>query len=156
MTPQKNNVPIVGPDSHLTLHYRVCLPATDTEVISTFGARPATLQLGLGQLAEPLEALLVGLPESTEQIFELGPGQAYGERHPDMVQTFSREVFDANVGSGADGQFEPGDPVDFNGPNGERVAGVLKSLSGESVVVDFNHPLAGQAVVFEVQILGVL
>ena len=125
-------------------------------MISTYGARPATLQLGQGQLAEPLESLLLGLPESAERVFELDAGRAYGERHPDMVQTFSRAMFDANVGAGADGQFEPGDPVDFNGPDGERVAGVLKSLTSESVVVDFNHPLAGQAVVFEVQILGVL
>jgi FKBP-type peptidyl-prolyl cis-trans isomerase SlpA len=151
-----DKTPVVGPDSHLTLHYRVSLPASETEVISTFGARPATLQLGQGQLAEPLESLLLGLPESSQRVFELAPGKAYGERHPDMVQTFSRGVFDANVDAGTDGQFEPGDPVDFNGPNGERVAGVLKSLADDSVVVDFNHPLAGQAVVFEVQILGVL
>jgi len=156
MNPATDNAPIIGPDSHLTLHYRVSLAPAATEVISTFGARPATLQLGQGQLAEPLESLLLGLPESAQRKFELDAGRAYGERHPDMVQTFSRAVFDANVDAGVDGQFEPGDPVDFNGPSGERVAGVLKSLGDDSVVVDFNHPLAGQAVIFEVHILGVL
>ena len=52
----------VRPDSHLTLHYRLSLPdAGGVAVVDTFGGTPATLQLGTGQLAEPLERCLLGL-----------------------------------------------------------------------------------------------
>ena len=146
---------VVGPGSHLTLHYRVSLASGDTEVVSTFGSRPATIQMGQGLLAESLEARLLGLPEGAHQRFELPAGEAYGQRNGQLVQVFSRAMFDANT-SAADGAFSAGDVVDFNGQGGERVAGVLKMIDAEQVTVDFNHPLAGQAIVFEVQLMGVL
>ncbi|MGB7182977.1 MAG: FKBP-type peptidyl-prolyl cis-trans isomerase, partial [Burkholderiaceae bacterium] len=148
--------PVVGHDSHLTLHYRVSLPETDAAVINTFDARPATLQMGQGQLAQALEAVLIGLPEGSQRCFDLAAGEAYGQRHADLVQTIARRLFDANVDTAADGDFEAGDPVQITGPGGERVAGVVKSINADVVVVDFNHPLAGRAIVFEVDILGVL
>lgn len=152
--------PVVQPDSHLTLHYRVSLAAaagvTAQVVIDTFGSRPATLQMGQGQLAQALEDRLLGLPESSRHRFELAAGEAYGQRSADLVQRIARPLFDANVNVESDGEFAPGDPVQINGPGGERVAGVLKAIDSEAVVVDFNHPLADRAVTFEVEILGVL
>jgi FKBP-type peptidyl-prolyl cis-trans isomerase SlpA len=161
-----SDVPGVKPDSHLTLHYRVSLldggadaksPGdTQSVIVNTFDSRPATLQLGQGQLADALESRLLGLPEASSHRFELVAGEAYGQRSPDLVQSISRALFDANVDTDSDGAFEPGDPVQINGPGGERVAGVLKAIDASAVVVDFNHPLADRAVVFEVEILGVL
>jgi FKBP-type peptidyl-prolyl cis-trans isomerase SlpA len=87
-------------------------------------------------------------------VFDLTPGQAWGERNPQLVQRLSRAVFDANADP--DASYEPGDVVDFARPDGGRFAGVLKSIDENAVMVDFNHPLAGQAVRFEVRILGVL
>lgn len=159
-SPDSPDSPVVKPDSHLTLHYRVSLAddanAADSVIVNTFDSRPATLQLGQGQLADALEDKLIGLPESSSHRFELAAGEAYGQRHADLVQNISRSLFDANVDTESDGDFAPGDPVQINGPGGERVAGVLKAIDSSAVVVDFNHPLADRAVVFEVEILGVL
>lgn len=149
-----NEVPAVRSDSHLTLHYRISLSETGTEVINTFGGTPATLQLGLGQMAEPLERCLVGLPEGEDASFELPPEQAFGPRNPELVQRISRSLLDANAEEGA--QFEPGDLVDFPAPDGARFAGVLKEINDAWALFDFNHPLAGQAIRFDVRILGVL
>ncbi|MEZ5738760.1 MAG: FKBP-type peptidyl-prolyl cis-trans isomerase [Burkholderiaceae bacterium] len=146
----------VGPNDHLTLHYRLSLVDEAVEVVSTFDGRPATLQLGCGQLAAPLEACLLGLPEGAEQRFELAPDSAYGSRHPDMIQSFSRTVFDANTDAAADGGYQPGDIVSFRGAGGEQVAGVLKAIDEQRVVMDFNHPLAGRSLAFDVRILGIL
>lgn len=144
----------VGPDSFLTLHYRLSLADGGGDVISTFGGKPATFQLGHGQLAEPLERLLHGLPDGAHAVFDVAPDQAWGARNPDLVQRLSRATFDANADP--DTRYEPGDMVDFSHPDGARFAGVLKAIDDESVLVDFNHPLAGQSVRFEVRILGVL
>jgi FKBP-type peptidyl-prolyl cis-trans isomerase SlpA len=151
---------LVNETSHLTLHYRVLLKDSGSDVMSTFDTKPATLQMGLGQLAEPLERLLLGLPEGAEKSFELAPGEAFGQRNPDMIQALSRTVLDSNSVTAADGQskedFEIGDLLEFPRPDGGRYAGVLKELNEKYAVIDFNHPLAGQAIKFDVKLLGVL
>ncbi len=151
---EEPNDTVVGPASHLTLHYRVSLREPDREVISTFGSRPATIQMGAGQLAEPLEACLLGLVEGSAHRFVIEGSAAYGERHPDLVQRLSRRLFDEQAGT--DDPFAPGDVVEINGQGGERVAGVIRQIDEQSVWVDLNHPLAGQDLVFEVRVIGVL
>ncbi|MGE0801440.1 MAG: peptidylprolyl isomerase [Lautropia sp.] len=141
-------------DSHLTLHYRLTLAATGADVISTFEGNPATLQLGIGQMAEPLERRLVGLAEGEHRIFELAPEEAFGPRNPELIQRVARAMLAR--GSAAGERYQPGDLVEFPAPDGGRFAGVLKTVDDRGAVFDFNHPLAGQPVRFEVRILGVL
>jgi FKBP-type peptidyl-prolyl cis-trans isomerase SlpA len=144
----------VGPASHLTLHYRIGLAEPPAEVFSTFGHKPATLQLGIGQLAEPLERCLLGLVEGERRSFSLAAEEAFGARNPQLVQRLSRSVFDRHVSEGTD--YRPGDLVELPAPGGGRYAGVIKTIDAESVLFDFNHPLAGQPICFDVEILGVL
>lgn len=148
--------PVVRNGSFVTLHYRLAavLSGEEREIVSTLGARPATLQVGAGQLAQPLEAHLVGLSEGESRTFELAAGEGYGERQADLVQTLARRVFDENADP--DAEYAPGDVVEFNAPDGRRVTGVLKQRDERQVVVDFNHPLAGLPLKFSVQVIGVL
>jgi FKBP-type peptidyl-prolyl cis-trans isomerase SlpA len=152
--PTDDTVPRVRPDSHLTLHYRISLARTGDDVISTFSERPATLTLGLGQLVEPLERCLVGLREGESASFELAPEQAFGPRNPALLQRVSRSMLETHGEKGAD--YVPGDLLDFAAPDGGRYAGVVKEVDDAGALLDFNHPLAGQPIRFEVRILGVL
>ncbi len=146
----------IGPGSHVTLHYRLAIIADDEEreIVSTLSLKPATLQIGAGQFAPVLEERLIGLAEGERRIFDLAADEAYGRRHPDLVQTLSRATFDAN----ADPQTEylPGDLVEFRAADGGRFSGVLKSFGDTQAVVDFNHPLAGMPLRLSVQVIGVL
>jgi FKBP-type peptidyl-prolyl cis-trans isomerase SlpA len=146
----------IAPDSHVTLHYRLAavVEGGEREVVSTLGGRPATVQLGGGHLASGLEARLLGLAEGDEATFDVAPDDAFGTRNPELIQSFSRAAFDANAA--ADEHFAPGDVVEFNGPDGGRVAGVLKERDERRVLVDFNHPLAGVPLRFSVRVIGVL
>lgn len=147
------SVPVVTETAYLTLHYRVAALNGDN-IVSTFEEKPATLQFGQGQLAPFLEACMLGLPEGAHQTFELSPEQAFGPRNPDLIQRLSRATLEEN--SAFDEQYRVGDLVDFAAPGGGRFAGVLREMDEQGALFDFNHPLAGQSIKFEVKIIGIL
>ncbi|MGK6310992.1 FKBP-type peptidyl-prolyl cis-trans isomerase [Variovorax sp. DT-64] len=145
--------PIVAPGSFLTLHYRLAGPAGD--IINTFGDKPATLSLGTGELSPAVEQRLIGLPEGAHATFELPAGEAFGERNPEMQQWVARKLL-AQMGD-PDEQYAVGDVVQFPTPDGSgSYAGAVVEANETAVCFDFNHPLAGQPVSFEVQLIGVL
>ena len=144
----------VQPGSFLTLHYRLAGPAGD--VINTFEDKPATLSLGTGELSPAMEQHLLGLPEGTHATFELAAGEAFGERNADMQQWVARKLL--NELGDPDEKYNVGDVVQFPTPDGQgSYAGAVMQVRDDGAVLfDFNHPLAGQPVTFEVQIIGVL
>ena len=144
----------VEPGSFLTLHYRLAGPDGD-DLVNTFNDKPATLSMGTGELAPAMERLLIGLPEGTHEAFELAAGEAFGERNPEMLQRVKRSLLD-ELGD-PDEHYSVGDVVQFPTPDGKSAyAGVLREIDGDVMVFDFNHPLAGRPVTFEVKLIGVL
>jgi len=144
---------LVTASSYLTLHYRLA-GADGSDIVTTFGGNPATLMLGQGQLAPALEELLLGLPEGTHQTFQLTPEQGFGPRNPELIQAVSRATLDEN--SDPEAGYEIGELIEFTAPSGGRFAGVLRELRDDVAIFDFNHPLAGQSLVFEVKLISVL
>lgn len=140
--------------SFLTLHYRLAGP-DGADVINTFADKPATLSLGTGELAPAMEQHLMGLTEGTRTSFSLASGEAFGPRNVDMVQRVKRSLLD-ELGD-PDERYSVGDVVQFPTPNGQGVyAGVVREVGADWLLFDFNHPLAGQPVTFEVHVIGVL
>ena len=148
-----STTPVVTETAYLTLHYRLA-SVDGTNIVSTFEENPATLQLGTGQLAPFLEECLIGLPEGAHQVFDLPPEKAFGPRNPDLIQRISRTTLDDNSKEGQ--EYVVGDLVEFAAPSGGKFAGVLRAIDADSALFDFNHPLAGQNVKFEVRIIGIL
>ena len=147
-------VNLVQPGSFLTLHYRLAGP-DGADVVNTFADKPATLSLGTGQLAPAIEARLVGLAEGAHESFDLPAGTAFGTRNPDMLQRVKLALLH-QMGD-PDEQYSLGDVVEFPTPDGQgRYAGVVREVGADWLLFDFNHPLAGQPVRFEVKLLGVL
>ncbi len=146
----------VKPGSFLTLHYRLSGP-DGADLINTFDDKPATLSLGTGVLAPAFEARLVGLPEGTRRAFELAAGEAFGERNPELLQRVKRSLL--NEFGDPDERYSVGDVVQFPTPDGQGAyAGVVREIAdgGDVLVFDFNHPLAGRPVTFEVHLIGVM
>ena len=145
---------IIHPGSFLTLHYRLAGP-DGTDVINTFAEKPATLSLGIGQLAPAMEARLIGLVEGTRQTFELAAGEAFGDRNPELLQRVKLSLLH-ELGD-PDAEYGVGDVVQVPTPDGQGAyAGVVREVGEGWLLFDFNHPLAGHPVRFEVQVLGVL
>ncbi|WP_349745270.1 FKBP-type peptidyl-prolyl cis-trans isomerase [Roseateles cavernae] len=145
---------LIQAGSFLTLHYRLAGP-DGGDLINTFDDKPATLSLGTGELAPAIEARLIGLPEGTRTQFELAPGEAFGERNPELLQRIKRSLM-RELGD-PDEEYSVGDVVQFPTPDGRGgYGGVVRELGEDWLLFDFNHPLAGQPVSFEVHVIGVL
>ncbi len=146
----------VDEQSFLTLHYRLS-SLEGEDYINTFADKPATLSMGTGELSAALETRLMGMPEGAHEVIETEPGEAFGPHNPELVQWVARSLID-QLG-GAEQIYTVGDVVQFPAPQGDRnIAGMLIAVSddGQSLQFDFNHPLAGRPVRFEVQLIGVL
>jgi len=151
-----NQAAAVLPDSFLTLHYR--LSSLDgIEHVSTFDMSPATLQMGSGQLVASLEACLLGLSVGEHRVFELPADDAFGQHNPRLVERIARSALPSGM------ELKVNSLIEFGAPGGSKmsgvpggVAGLLRELTDTTAVFDFNHPLAGQPVRFEVKIVGIL
>jgi len=138
----------IVPGSAVTLHFSLALP-DGTEAISTFGDEPLSFQVGDRTFQPAMELALYGLRAGDEQTLTLTPEQAYGERDPSLVRQMPLSDFNDDL------QPQPEQLISFALPSGEETMGVVSEVGSEHATVDFNHPLAGHAVVFRVQILEV-
>ena len=136
-------------DSLVTLNYRLAL-ADDRELVSTFDLGPATLQLGNGELAATLEACLDGIAVGERHVFLLEAEQAFGAWNEHLLHRIARSALPAGVEPELHGMIE------FDSGDGRKYAGAVREMDESAVLVDFNHPLAGQAVRFEFEIIDVL
>ena len=145
---------VVAPGSFLTLHYRLAGPQGD--VVNTFGGKPATLSLGAGELSPVVEQRLIGLAEGARTAFDIPAGEAFGERNPDMIQWLARKELDA-MGDPQE-RYAVGDVIHLPTPDGQgQFAAVVQAVRDDGALrLDFNHPLAGQPVTFEVEVIGIL
>ncbi len=104
---------------------------------------PTLVVLGKGWVIKGLEEELAKMNEGEEREIVIPPTKAYGERDPSKIKVFSiREFRRRNI------EVRVGDVIDFGG-----TTGVVKSITGGRVVVDFNHPLAGKTLVYKVKIV---
>jgi FKBP-type peptidyl-prolyl cis-trans isomerase SlpA len=141
--------PKIAANSFVTLHYALRLP-DGTEAVSTFDLSPATLQMGGGQLADTLESCLLGLAAGERRSFALAPAEAFGEHNPRLVEWIARSALPSGV------ELKENALIEFTAPNGGGFAGFCRELNATHALFDFNHPLAGKAVTFDVHVIGVM
>ncbi len=138
----------IAPGTEITLHFALGIIDGD-EVDSTFGGKPATFNYGDGSLLPGVEAKLLGLSAGAIETFTLAPEDAFGQRNPANIQRFPRSQFAADM------VLEEGVVISFADAARAELPGVVSEVSDESVMVDFNHPLAGRSLAFRVEILKV-
>jgi FKBP-type peptidyl-prolyl cis-trans isomerase SlpA len=135
----------VMPDSTIDLRFSLSL-IDGTVVDQTEADELLQFTIGDGTLFEGLEKWLLGLEEGESRQFTLFPNDAFGNPDPDNLVTMKREEFPDGV------ELERGLAIGFSGPAGEDVPGIIVAIEDDDVTVDFNHPLAGQVLIFDVTI----
>lgn len=135
--------------SSVLLNFTLKLEDGSTADSSQAQGKPALFALGNDSLSPELEAQLIGLSEGEKKTFSLAGDTVFGKHNPDLVQYFSLRDFMET------GTPEIGTIMLFTAMNGSEMPGVVKAIEGESITVDFNHPLAEQQVTFEIEVLEI-
>lgn len=139
---------IINQTSHVILHYRISLE-DGTELESSFDDEPLEFTMGQNTLTEGMELSLLNLKTGDKQTITLTPTQTYGYRDPDNIHDLNPADFPADM------KPKKGQVIAFDTPGGDDINGVILKVSDDAISVDFNHPLAGNNLVFEVEILKV-
>ncbi|MGB5304917.1 MAG: FKBP-type peptidyl-prolyl cis-trans isomerase [Gammaproteobacteria bacterium] len=139
----------IGVGSTVTLHLALTL-ADGMVAESTFDDEPLTFTMGDGALVHGLELALYGLFPGDVQRLELSPEQAFGLHDPDNVHQMLRAEFDSAL------ELQPGVIIEFETQEGDAIPGMVLSFNDEYVELDFNHPLAGYTIIFDVEIINVV
>lgn len=140
----------IKPGSRVRLHARMILD-NGYIVEDTTKSEVLDIVLGKGDLEPNLEKVLVGLTEGSRHDFHFAAGEVFGMPDDSNIQQIPREQF-----SGLDeSKLNKGAVIGFDTPNGEQIPGMILDTDKEMITVDFNHPLAGKAFTFKVEIVSV-
>lgn len=134
--------------SKVTLHFSLKLDNGQV-MDSNFDQEPAELTVGDGNLPEGFESYLMGLAAGDEKQFTVPPEHAFGAHNPHNIQEMKRSAFAADM------PIAPGLVVSFADAKNAELPGVIAEVNGDDVSVDFNHPLAGKTLLFDVHIVSV-
>ncbi len=110
---------------------------------------PLTSQLGQGQMIPGFESALLGMSVGEKKSVSIDSKDAYGEYNSDAVQSFPLDNFSEG--------FEPilGESVQGQNELGQTFSAVIKEATEDAVVLDFNHPLAGKNLNFEIEVVSI-
>lgn len=135
----------MGQGTRVYLNFALSLE-DGSEIDSNFSGDPVDFVVGDGSLMPAFERLLFGMSAGDRQIFSVAPEDAFGMPNDSNVQTVPREHFDAEI------DLEPGLLFYFSDAAGGEVPGMVIEFDEDEVTVDFNHPLAGRTILFDVMI----
>jgi FKBP-type peptidyl-prolyl cis-trans isomerase SlpA len=135
--------------SAVLVHFTLKLQDGSTAESTRNNGKPALFRLGDGSLSAELEQQLLDLQVGDKRAFTLAPESAFGMQSPDLIQFFSRRDF---IETGIP---DAGTIMLFTAMDGSEMPGVVREVTEDSITVDFNHPLAGQAVSFDIEVLEI-
>ncbi len=131
------------------VHYTGTL--TDgTEFDSSSGRDPLEFTVGSGQIIPGLDKEIPGMAPGEKKQVTIAPEEAYGERDPSRVQTIPRDKIPDNIPT------DPGTQLQMQTPQGQAIPVTVMEASDSEVTLDANHPLAGQALTFDVELVEIV
>lgn len=139
----------IGDNSEVLMHFDLTLEDGTAADSTRVNNKPAKMVMGDGSLMPNFEDCLRGLCSGDKKSFSINANDAFGMPNPDNIYHIDRSKFTADM------DIKEGMIMGFAQPDGSEIPGVIRAIEGLSVTVDFNHPLAGQNVIFNVEILEV-
>lgn len=135
--------------SNVKVHYTGKKESDGTVFDSSEGKDPLEFKLGEGQLIPGFEAAVEGMKTGDTNTVTITSDQAYGEPKEDLVIKFERDKLPDDLNP------EVGQQLQLQHKDGENIPVVVKDLDEKEVTLDANHPLAGENLVFEIEVVEV-
>lgn len=136
-------------DEHSTVLMHFVLRAENGEVAtSTYDDKPVKFSMGDGSFSDFFQNALMGLTAGAKKMVILEPDDAFGQVNPKNVHEFPKTEFKQGVP-------EFGEVIEFNQGGNQKIYGIVKAVGENTLTVDFNHPLAGQRLTFDVEVMEV-
>lgn len=143
-----NDEQLIEPGSEVVMHFTLTLKDGTVADTSREGD-PLRFTMGDGSLIKGLELALYGLKEGDMQVLGIDPQNAFGFPDESNIHDMPRSDFPADM------ELEAGLIIEFSTPSGEAVPGAILEVGDTTVKVDFNHPLAGHEITFDVEIISI-
>jgi len=138
----------VKPGDKVRIHYTGTL-ADGTTFDSSEGRDPLEFTVGSGEIIPGLDIALPGMRAGDSKTVEVPCAEAYGDRNPGARQAIPRAQVPAEI------PLEIGTRLQLQTPDGQVVAVTVAEVSDEAVVLDANHPLAGEDLTFEIELVSI-
>ncbi|SEM98261.1 peptidylprolyl isomerase [Palleronia salina] len=132
----------------VSMHYSGAL-ADGTKFDSSEGRDPLEFQLGTGQIIPGLDEAITGMEVGDKKTVTVAPENGYGPRDPSRIQAVPREQIPDHIPT------EPGTQLQMQTPDGQTIPVVVAQVSDSEVTLDANHPLAGQELTFDVELVDI-
>ena len=116
-------------------------------VDSNKGQAPLEFIAGKGQIIPGLEKEVEKMEVGEEKTIVVPAAEAYGEYNPEMTQELPRDQFQGI-------ELQKGMTLYGQTPDGQTIAVTVKDFDDNKVIIDYNHPLAGEDLTFEVKVVG--
>ncbi len=135
----------VGEGTRVYLNFSLALE-DGSEIDSNFGGESVDFSFGDGSLLPGFEKCLIGMLPGERRLFQVPPEDAFGQPNENNVQQIPRDGFDADL------DLEIGLVCSFADAAGGELPGMIVGFDDSDVSVDFNHPLAGRTILFDVHV----
>lgn len=130
------------------MHYSGSFP-DGTKFDTSEGREPLEFTLGEGQIIPGLDNAVTGMSVGEEKSVTVTPDEAYGQRDPQRIQAVPRAQFPDHIPA------EPGTQLQMQTPEGQTIPVVIADANETEVTLDANHPLAGQELTFDVELVEI-
>lgn len=149
MTKVNNSIEFVAKTSCVLADVTIKLKDGSVADSTKVNGKPSWLMMGDGSFSDAFEAHLIGSKVTDKLTFELPPKDAFGETQPDEIHFMDISQFPQDI------ELRQGSIISFEQANGGAIPGIIRDVQDSSVKVDFNHPLAGETVIFEIEIIQI-
>lgn len=140
---------LIGYGSKIVMYFSITLEDGTVADTTRDDQKPFEFTLGDGQLVEGLELSLIGLKAGDKQSLLIEPKDAFGYPDDSSIHWMPRGEFDSKM------KLQTGMVIGFSTPSDQEMAGRILVIEDDKVKVDFNHPMAGHEITFEVEVLSV-
>ena len=130
------------------IHYTGTLE-DGTEFDSSRGREPLEFSLGDGQVIPGFDSAVEGMAVGEAKSVTIEPDQAYGARHEQLVQDVPKTALPEDV------EATVGMQLQSQSPDGQVMLFVIAAISDDTITVDGNHPLAGQTLNFDIELVEI-